>query len=70
MTLHSRPSRRNSEQRDAFVNQVAAAETSQLHCLIPADMHRKLRVKAALEDTSVTALVIMAVENLFADQQQ
>ena len=69
MTLHSRPSRRNSEQRDAFVNQAAAAETSQLHCLIPADMHRKLRVKAALEDTSVTALVITAVENLFADQQ-
>ena len=68
MTLHSKPNRRNSEQRDVFINQ-AAAEASQLHCLIPADMHRKLRVKAALEDTSVTALVIMAIENLFADQQ-
>ena len=69
MTLHSRPSRRNSEQRDAFVNQAAAADTSQLHCLIPADMHRRLRVKAAMEDTSVTALVIAAIENFFADQK-
>ena len=69
MTLHSRASRRNSEQRDAFVNQAAAADTAQLHCLIPADMHRQLRVKAALEDTSVTALVITAIENFFADQQ-
>ena len=69
MTLHSRPSRRNSEQRDAFVNQAAAAETSQLHCLIPADMHRKLRVKAALEDTSVTALVITALQELLAGQE-
>ena len=69
MTLHSKPSRRNSEQRDAFVNQAAAADTSQLHCLIPADMHRHLRVKAAMEDTSVTALVITAIENFFADQK-
>ena len=69
MTLHSRPSRRNSEQRDAFVNQAAVADTSQLHCMIPADMHRQLRVKAALEDTSVTALVITAIEKLFADQK-
>ena len=69
MTLHSRPSRRNSEQRDAFVNQAAAADTAQLHCLIPADLHRQLRVKAALEDTNMTALVITAIEKFFADQE-
>ena len=66
MTLHSRPSRRNSEQRDAFVNQAAATETSQLHCLIPTDLHRQLRVKAAMEDTNVTALVIAAIEDSLA----
>lgn len=69
MTLHSRPSRRNSEQRDAFVNQAAAADTAQLHCLIPADLHRQLRVKAALEDTNMTALVITAIENFLTEQQ-
>lgn len=69
MTMHIRPNRRNSERRDAFVNQAAATDTSQLHCLIPADMHRQLRVKAAQEDTSVTALVITAIENFFAGQQ-
>jgi hypothetical protein len=30
-------------------------------------MHRQLRVKAALEDTNVTALVIAAIEGLLAD---
>ena len=69
MTMHSRPNRRNSERREAFVNQAAAADTAQLHCLIPADMHRQLRVKAALEDTSVTALVITAIENFLAAGQ-
>ena len=66
MTLHSRPSRRNSEQRDVFVNQAAAADTSQLHCLIPTDLHRQLRVKAAMEDTNVTALVITAITDFLA----
>jgi hypothetical protein len=69
MTLHSRPNRRNTEQREAFVNQAAAADTAQLHCLIPADLHRQLRVKAALEDTNMTALVIAAIETFLTDQQ-
>ena len=69
MTLRSKPNRRKSEQRDAFVNQAAAADTAQLHCLIPVAMHRQLRVKAAREDTSVTALVITAIEDFFAGEQ-
>ena len=69
MTLHSRPSRRNSEQREAFVSQAAAADTSQLHCLIPTDLHRQLRVKAAMEDTNITALVIRAIEDFLSGQE-
>ncbi len=69
MTLHSRPNRRNAEQREAFVNQAAAADTSQLHCLIPTELHRQLKVKAAMEGTNVTALVITAIESFLADQQ-
>ncbi len=41
MTMHSRPNRRREDRREAFVNQAAAADTAQLHCLIPADMHRQ-----------------------------
>ena len=66
MAMHSRPNRRREERREAFINQAAAADTAQLHCLIPSDMHRKLRVLAAQEDTNMTALVITALENFFA----
>ena len=61
MTLNSRPNRRREEQRETFVSQAAAEETVQLHCLIPAAMHRQLRILAAQEDTTVTRLVLDAL---------
>ena len=69
MTMHSKSSGRRDERRETFVNQAAAVETAQLHCLIPTDLHRQLRVKAALEDTNMTALVITAIENFLTGQQ-
>ena len=69
MTMHSRPGGRHEERREAFVNQAAATDTSQLHCLIPTDLHRQLRVKAAMEDTNVTTLVITAIEDFLAARQ-
>ena len=69
MTMHSRQNRRREERREEFVNRAAAADTAQLHCLIPSDMHRQLRVMAAQEDTNMTALVITALEDFFAARQ-
>ena len=63
MTMHSRPGGRREKRREAFVNQAAAADTAQLHCLIPSDMHRQLRVMAAQEGTNMTSLVITALED-------
>ena len=40
MTLHRRPARRQQERTAAFVEQAAAEDTEQLHCLIPAGLHR------------------------------
>ena len=47
MTLHSRPERRQDRRNPAFLEQAAAVDNEQLHCLIPADLHRRLRVRAA-----------------------
>ncbi len=66
MAMHRRSNRQREERREAFVNQAAAADTAQLHCLIPADMHRQLRVMAAQEGTNMTALVITAIEDFLA----
>ena len=63
MTLHSRPERRQDRHKPAFLEQAAAVDTEQLHCLIPADLHRRLRVRAAEEKTTIKKLVIAALEN-------
>ena len=70
MTMHSKPSRRREEEaRNAFVSQAAAVETAQLHCLIPAELHRDLRVLAAQEGTTVTTLVVAALEGYLATRR-
>jgi hypothetical protein len=66
MTLHSRPERRQDRHQPAFLEQAAAVDTEQLHCLIPADLHRRLRVTAAEDRTTITNLVVAAIEGYFA----
>ena len=69
MSLHSRPHRSREGQREAFVNQAAAEETVQLHCLIPSAMHRQLRILAAQEGTTVTSLVLTALDDYLAGRE-
>ena len=68
MTLSRRPDRRNDERNAAFVEQVAAEDVQDLHCQIPADLHRRVRVLAAERNTKMTAVVIEALEAYFADR--
>ena len=55
MTLSSRPKRRQEERTEAFVEQAAAV-----------DLHRHLRVTAAEDRTTITNLVVAAIEGYFA----
>ena len=68
MTLSRRPNRRNDERNAVFVEQVAAEDVQDLHCQIPADLHRRVRVLAAERNTKMTAVVIEALEGYFAEQ--
>ena len=63
MTLRGRPARSGDGRTDAFVEKAAAEDTEQLHCVIPASLHRRLRVLAAEERTTITRLVVEAVES-------
>ena len=69
MTLSRRPSRRQNNRSDAFVERAAAAEVHDLHCQIPADLHRRVRVMAAEQGIKMTAVVIEALEAYFADRE-
>ena len=66
MTLHNRPERRQDRRNSAFLEQAAAVDTEQLHCLIPADLHRRLRVRAAEGKSTIKKLVIAALEDYLA----
>ena len=66
MTLHSRPERRQDRRNPAFLEQAAAVDNEQLHCLIPADLHRRLRVRAAEGKSTIKKLVIAALEDYLA----
>ena len=64
MTLRRRESRSGQDRTAAFVDQAAAEETAQLHCEIPASLHRRLRILAIEENTTMKDLVVSAVEQL------
>ena len=69
MTTRSRPNRQREERREEFINHAMADDMSQLHCNIPARLHRQLRVIAAQEDTNVTVLVLNAIEKYLAERE-
>ena len=66
MTLRRRESRSGADRTAAFVDQAAAEETAQLHCEIPASLHKRLRILAIEENTTMKDLVVSAVEQLLA----
>ena len=63
MTMRSRPSRRAEERRATFVERAVAEEMAQLHCMIPDELHRRLRILAAQDRTTITALVTEALND-------
>ena len=69
MAIRSNPNRGNQGERDAFIDQAAAADTTRLHCFIPADLHHELKVMAVEGRTNMTALVVEALENFVAERR-
>ena len=71
MTMGARPRRRTETRDDAsavFVEQVAAEDTVQLHCMVPESLHHRFRMMAAERKTSMTALVIEALSDYAREQ--
>ena len=69
MAIRSNPNRGNQGERDAFIDQAAAADTTRLHCFIPTDLHHELKVMALEERSNMTALVVEALKNYVAERR-
>ena len=68
MTLSRKNRGGEQERTSAFIEQAAAEETAQLHCDIPAGLHRRLRILAVEQDTSMKNLVITAIEGMLSEK--
>ena len=68
MTLSRKDRGGEQERTSAFVEQAAAEETAQLHCEIPARLHRRLRFLALEQDTTMKDLVVSAIEEMLASK--
>ena len=69
MTMRRNPNRGNQQARDAFIEQTAVADSERLHCFIPSDLHYQLKVMALEGRTSMTALVIEALQGYVAERR-
>ncbi len=69
MTIRRNPNLGNQVARDTFVDQAAAADTERLHCFIPSELHYQIKVMALEGRTSMTALVIEALQGYVAERR-
>ena len=69
MTIRRNPNRGSQQARDTFVDQAAAADTERLHCFIPSELHYQLKVLALEGRTTVTALVVEALQGFVAERR-
>lgn len=69
MTIRRNPNRGNQQARDTFVDQAAAADTERLHCFIPSELHYQLKVMALEGRTTMTALVVEALQGFVAERR-
>ena len=62
MVLQARSGRRDSETKDRVLAEVSAEPTRRLNVEVPASLHRRLKVASATRDTTITEMVIVALE--------
>lgn len=73
MVIPPNPSQPEHHEAGAFTARAtrrpASGPTRDLHCAIPADLHKWLRREAAERETTIAQLVIKAVESFRSSQQ-
>ena len=70
MTMRRNPNRGNQEARDAFINQASTEDAERLCCFIPSELRYQLKVMALEGRTSMTALVIEALQGFVAERKR
>ena len=62
MVLSARTNQRTSEAKDEAMATVVAEPTKRLNVEIPATLHRRVKMEAAVGETTIVELVTLALE--------
>jgi hypothetical protein len=69
MAIRQNPNQGDQANRDSFVDQASAADTTRLHCWIPSGLHHRFKVLALEDRTTMAALVTEAMKNYLAERE-
>lgn len=62
MVLGAKTERRDSDTKDKILAEVSAEPTKRLNVEVPASLHRRIKMASAASDTTITDMVVFAIE--------
>ena len=62
MVLRAKSGRRDSDAKDRVLAEISAEPTKRLNVEIPASLHRRIKVASAASETTITEMVVFAIE--------
>jgi predicted HicB family RNase H-like nuclease len=62
MVLHAKFDRRDSDAKGRVLAEISAEPTKRLNVEIPASLHRRIKMASAAGDTTITEMVVDALE--------
>ena len=63
MVLNAKSRRRESEVKDRVLAELSAEPTKRLNVEVPASLHRRLKMESATRETTITDMVLVALEH-------
>lgn len=63
MVLNPKTRRRESDAKDRVLAEISAEPTKRLNVEVPASLHLRLKVESATRETTITEMVIVALEH-------
>jgi len=61
MVLKTKKARRDSGSKERALEEAVKEETTRLNAIVPVNLHRQVKIQAAKEGSSITTLVIRAL---------
>lgn len=68
MVLHAKSNRRESDAKDKVLAEISSEPTRRMNVEVPASLHRRVKMASVASDTTITEIVIDALEVYLREQ--